>query len=199
MHKFKRMTMSSAGETNHKIELINPEKYRLIAKRRIISNWKIVMVLAHIIHMQASLLVLFPRREVDHTYIYRLQGLATLLLWLSLTKYLISSLDYSTFPKTIVASTSVVFNGVLGILPAAIGIAFFTTVNLYSIFRHKTFGEAFFTMFYTMNGDTMFDAMFEAHQVSPAFMLFYILIWLNLAIYIINKLALAMVEDGYLT
>lgn len=34
--------------------------------------------------------------------------------------------------------------------------------------------------------------------MSPAFMFFYIMVWLNLAIYIINKLALAMVEDGYL-
>ena len=54
-------------------------------------------------------------------------------------------------------------------------------------------------MFYTMQGDTMFDVMYEAHQVSPVFMIFYILVWLNLAIYIINKIALAMVEDGYLT
>ena len=45
----------------------------------------------------------------------------------------------------------------------------------------------------------MFDVMYEAHQVSPVFMIFYILVWLNLAIYIINKIALAMVEDGYLT
>lgn len=86
-----------------------------------------------------------------------------MLLWLSLTKYLLQSSYFSTFPKTIVASTGVVFNGLMGILPVAIGIAFFTTVNLYSIFRHKTFQEAFMTMFYTMNGDTLFDALFEAH------------------------------------
>lgn len=86
-----------------------------------------------------------------------------MLLWLSMTKYLLSNNDYATFPKTIMASTRVVFDGILGILPAAIGIAMFTTVNLYSIFRHKTFGAAFFTMFYTMQGDTMFDMMYEAH------------------------------------
>lgn len=44
----------------------------------------------------------------------------------------------------------------------------------------------------------MFDMMYEAHQVSPLFMFFYIMIWLNMAIYIINKIALAQVEDGYL-
>jgi hypothetical protein len=62
-----------------------------------------------------------------------------------------------------VASAKVVFNGVLGMLPAVIGVGFFTTVYLYSIFRHKSFKEACFTMFYTMQGDTVFDTLYEAH------------------------------------
>jgi hypothetical protein len=101
--------------------------------------------------------------EIDHNEMFKKNGLAVLLLWLSLIKYLNFSTNFSTFPKTMVASVKVVGEGILGILPMAIGIGFFTTVNLYSIFRHKSFGEACFCMFYTMQGDTMFDVMFEAH------------------------------------
>ena len=72
-----------------------------------------------------------------------------MLLWFSLTKYFLRDERFASFPKTIVASSRVVINGIIGILPAVIGLAFFTTVNLYSIFRHKSFGETFMTMFYT--------------------------------------------------
>ena len=94
------------------------------------------MLMAHVVHIFACIQSVMPLREVNHNAIHRKQGFATMLLWFSLTKYLLSNSKFSTFPKTIVASTKVVFYGILGILPAAIGIGMFTTVNLYGIFRH---------------------------------------------------------------
>lgn len=63
--------VSESGGDTHEIQLINPEKYRLIAKRRIISNWKLVMLLAHVVHCLCEIQTIMPLREVDHTHIYR--------------------------------------------------------------------------------------------------------------------------------
>jgi hypothetical protein len=53
------------------IELIHPEKYRLIAKQKILSNWKISMIVANLINIYASIQALMPLREIDHTAMYK--------------------------------------------------------------------------------------------------------------------------------
>ena len=44
-----------------------------------------------------------------------------------------------------------------------IGIAFLSGVMLNNIFRFNSVYESMFTMYYVMNGDTMFDTLFGAH------------------------------------
>ena len=91
-----------------------------------------------------------------------------------------------------------VVSGLVGVLPVIIGIAFFTGIVLNDIFRFNSVFESAFTMFYCMNGDTMFDTIFGAHQLNPGFTLFYVFVWCNFSIIVISQIALAQVEDGYI-
>ena len=72
--------------------------------------------------------------------------------------------------------------GIIGVLPIMIGIAFLASVVLNNIFRFNSVYESMFTMYYVMNGDTMFDTITGAQQVSPLFTLLFVFIWINFSI-----------------
>ena len=57
---------------------------------------------------------------------------------------------------------SVVLNGMVGLMPCLIGIAYFTNIQLYEYFRFMDVYETMFTMFYIMLGDTVFDTFYGA-------------------------------------
>ena len=58
--------------------------------------------------------------------------------------------------------------------------------------------ETAFTIFYTMLGDTVFDAYMGARQVSDGFAWFISIITVFLGNVIIINVALIMVEDSYI-
>jgi len=86
-------------------------------------------------------------------------GFAVLLAWVSLNLYLNYTEKFAYLPNTIIGSSSAVFNGFVGIMPVMIGCAFYSSTMLYMQFRFKDFWNSLMTMFYIMNGDTMFDTM----------------------------------------
>ena len=58
-------------------------------------------------------------------------GYATFLAWFSLNGYFSFSQNYAYVIKTLMFSSKNVANGLVGIAPVAIGIAFFSTTLLY--------------------------------------------------------------------
>jgi len=53
-------------------------------------------------------------------------------------------------------------------------------------------------MFYTIQGDTVFDTLYSSAQWGYYFTLFWCYGWIQFGLFVINKQALAMTEDGYL-
>jgi len=69
---------------------------------------------------------------------------------------------------------------------------------MYAQFRFRDSTNAMMTMFYIMNGDTMFDTITGIRQVSPALTFIWSYLWIWFGNNVIVNITLAMVEDGYL-
>jgi hypothetical protein len=63
--------------------------------------------------------------------------------------------------NTINKSSSAIFNGLVGTLPLAIGLAAFFLGSFYTSFRSRDWSSLLFVFFYTGNGDTVFDVIYE--------------------------------------
>lgn len=87
----------------------------------------------------------------------------------------------------------------VGIAPIVIGWAMYMTTVLYESFRFMDCYSAMFTMFYTIQGDTVFDVYFGIVQINFIQSVIWGWLWLYFGTFVINKIALAMVEEGYLT
>jgi hypothetical protein len=124
-------------------------------------------------------------------------GYATFLAWFSLNGYLNFSQKYANVIKTLMYSAKSVANGLVGIAPVAVGMAMFSTTILFYQFRFKDFPNALMTMFYIMNGDTMFDTITGINQVSFLYTLVFTYFWIWFGNNVVMNITLAMVEDGY--
>lgn len=124
-------------------------------------------------------------------------GVATLLACISMNTYLMTNKDFAYMPGTINFSSVDVFNGLIGIFPFMFGLAIFATCVLNNQFRFKDIWNSFMTMFYIMNGDTMFDTITGIRQVSFFFTLGWSYFWVWFGNNIIINITLAQVADGY--
>ena len=73
------------------------------------------------------------------------------------------------------------------------------TVFLYGSFRYMDVPSTLFTFFYQAQGDTYFDAGTAARLENPLAAAFFYFVVNNFFIFIVMKVALAQVEEGYLT
>ena len=96
-------------------------------------------------------------------------------------------------------SVTLVAYGFIGILPFVIGLAIIITVFLYGNFRFKTVETSLFALFYCMNGDTYFDTGTAALLQNQIMAFFFYFLMLNYMLFGVNKVTLAIVEEGYLT
>ena len=85
-----------------------------------------------------------------------------------------------------------------GILPLWFGVTFLMTTYLYESYHFYSIETSFFTLFYVMHGDTMFDTYYGIQQISVVGVLWAYL-WITFSIFVIDQVNLAIVEDGYLT
>jgi hypothetical protein len=88
-------------------------------------------------------------------------------------------------------SAKSVANGILGIAPVMIGLAMFSTTVLFYQFRFKDFPNAMMTMFYIMNGDTMFDTITGINQVSALYTFIWTYFWIWFGANVIMNITLA--------
>lgn len=137
-------------------------------------------------------------KETESEIISRKLGMALCCLWIALNKYLMYNEEYATSPNTFLASVKQVGQGIMGVYPLVAGIAYASTTMIYMSFHFRDFSTAQFTMFYTLNGDTQFDTITGASQFAFYYTMFFSYFWIMFGFFIINKIALAMVEEGYL-
>lgn len=175
----------------------NTTAMRLQAMRKLQSNWSLVICLANILHIIVSVEKMYLNVESSELGVNL--GFATLLLWAALNKYLLYSNRIAYLPNTIMFSASSVLRGFIGILPVAIGVSCGATVFLYGSFRFMDVPSTLFTFFYQAQGDTYFDAGTAARLESPLAAAICYVIVNNFFIFILMKVALAQVEEGYLT
>lgn len=125
-------------------------------------------------------------------------GIATLLSWTSLNSYLVYNKEYACLANTIIASSVHVLNGLVGILPAFIGLAALCVPYLGMCFRFKDWAAAAFTCYYVIFGDTVFDAWTGAEQVNFLFACAWAYCWIFFGTNVVINITLAQVESGYL-
>ena len=125
----------------------------------LINPWTFLIIIANVMSLLSSLLRLNLQNN-DSEKNGRIMGISVIALWLSTLKYLTYSEKFSFLPNTLLGSASQVFNGLVGIIPTAIGWSFFMTTVLYESFRFMDCFSAMFTMFYVIQGDTVFDVYY---------------------------------------
>ena len=95
------------------------------------SVWSIIIILTNLIHIEIAInTVSAYNTELNSSTMYF--GVAALLAWFSLNRYLTYNTEYAYMPRTMMNSSSSIFNGLVGIMPVMIGAAFYTTTVLYS-------------------------------------------------------------------
>ena len=147
----KKKSKDETPKFEEEAEYMNGEfKFSNLARHRLSSYWYYVIIFGNMLHILATLNNLTPDMGVDQGQNMYQEGLATLLLWLALNRYLTPKQDYGFLPKTMIHSAYEVFNGLIGILPIVIGTAVILSVFLYQVFRFESITRAMFTMFYTI-------------------------------------------------
>jgi multisubunit Na+/H+ antiporter MnhF subunit len=68
----------------------------------------------------------------------------------------------------------------------------------YMSFRFCDFWNSLMTMFYIMQGDTMFDTMTGINQVSFFYAIIWSYLWIWFGVNVLMNIALAMVGEGYI-
>ena len=164
---------------------------------KLINSWTLVLIASCLIHMQITAVNISGRNK-DLVKQETLQGYATLLSWFCLNAYLVTYKQIAFIPNTFAISSKAVFNGLVGIFPFAFGVAVYTTSQLYSYFRFITINRSLFTMFYVMNGDTVFDSFYGAYAISPWYGVLWGFGWVWFSINVILNITLAQLEESFL-
>lgn len=189
--------LSQLDNSEHSEEEDNWDSLSFTAKYRMVNEWTFVLIVANCLHIAFVCGQVGPF-DTDVAPQAKLSGLAVLLLWLSLNRYLSYSEDYSHLPNTFIGATRTVTSGMVGVLPAVIGFCFFATTQLYMDFRFRDVSSAMFTYFYNINGDTLFDTLYCSYKWAAYTTFIWTWLALMFGIFIILKLAIAMVEEGYI-
>jgi hypothetical protein len=175
----------------------NINSIQFMIKGDLASIWQIILILNSFLHIQMSFDILSKENNSLESLQIRL-GVATLISWMSLNDYLTYYRDYAFIPNTMIQSSIAVANGLIGVFPVFAGLAILTNMYLYSYFRFETISATFFTMFYNMFGDTVFDTFYGAYQISPLFTIFWGMTWIWFSSNVIINITLAQVEHGFL-
>jgi hypothetical protein len=137
-------------------------------------------------------------KESESKFLMQQLGIPTLLLWLSLNKYLAYRQDFALLPNTFFYSVKAVSQGVFGVLPLLIAVVFIFNTFFFTNFRFQDLSSTSFTLFYVMVGaDSLFDTAIGTFQINFIMSVLFYMIWANFSIITIKKLTLAAVEDGY--
>jgi hypothetical protein len=96
------------------------------AKIKIYNEWNVVLIVANCMHIIHSLDLIGPI-EFEEVKNSSKMGIAVMLLWFSLPKYLAFSDNYSHLTNVFLGSASAISKGMIGILPIIIGASYFAT------------------------------------------------------------------------
>ena len=96
----------------------------------LINPWTYLIIVANVTCLISSL-VRINWASDDSEKNGRIMGISNILLWITLIKYSTFSDKYSFLANTMVGSGLEVFNGMVGIIPSAIGWAFYMNTVLF--------------------------------------------------------------------
>lgn len=125
-------------------------------------------------------------------------GFSNILYWVSLTRYLTYDSKLAVAPNTIIGGAINNINGIIGLMPIFIGFSVFGYVTMNSFFRFRTPVSTLFTLFYNSNGDTLFDTLDGCNKWNPIATFVWGYFGVQFTLFILMKLSLAVLEEGYI-
>ena len=163
------------------------------SRSKMINGWTFVLILANSALTGISCSQVGPY-DANVTSESMILGIAVMLQWLSLNRYMTYSEKFSHLPKTFLGSTYDLTSGIIGVLPAVIGFSCMTQCLLYTNFRFRDLSSALFTYFYNINGDTIFNTLYPCNKI--AFFITFVWSWVFVifGISCILRISIAMVE-----
>lgn len=115
-------------------------------------------MLSNAIHI-ALAIDLISSVNSDLTKTTQQMGYAIILSWVSLNSYLTFDEEFAYLPNTLMLSAQRVAQGLIGISPVMFGVAYYSTTVMFYHFKFMDMPNSLMTMFYIMNGDTLFDTV----------------------------------------
>jgi hypothetical protein len=93
-------------------------------------------------------------------------GLGCMLTWITLTRYLEHSKDYSTIPRILTKAIPDLIRNLINVIPIFVGFAMLGASVFWKAFRFREPNVAFFTLFSVMNGDEISNTFVELIQIN---------------------------------
>eukprot|EP00347_Sterkiella_histriomuscorum_P001498 403371804 len=173
-------------------------KLGLWEKAKLFNKWSIVSLISNIFLITGTVLYVSNElRNIDIAEVFL--GFGSMLCWVSFSRYLESSNQYTFVNRTMRQAMPVVMRAMVGIIPFFVGFAFLGLCLFWETRRFNCPSTAFFTLFAMMNGDSLTeihsDLSYSKFLIGNLFM--YIFVFISICV--IQNVFITIVEDGYLS
>lgn len=126
-------------------------------------------------------------------------GLGAMVAWISLTRYLEYSRDYSIISRTVRHALPVVLRTMLSVIPFLCGFALLGMCLFWESNRFDGFSISLFTLYAVMNGDMIYDTFHDLNQLRFLVSQIYMYCFVFFSICVFQNMFITLVEDGYIS
>jgi hypothetical protein len=124
-------------------------------KLALVDYWTVFIIVGNFLHCAGLILYLLPDKIIRTHYESGLIGMGTFLLYLSVLKYIQSSDELYTLPKTMIFSGGVILNALISSLPIMIATSIFCMTFFGDSYRFRTLDSSLIMLWSSMNGDEL--------------------------------------------
>ena len=149
---FKEIMDSSAfNQMNSWNSLPNSQKFKMI------DVWSIIILMSNFLHFMSALLNIFPKLyEFKYQKILDLMfGLATFMIWMSLTMYLQFNDELNILPATVKIVSNSIIKNFIAAMPIMLGLCFFCMSFFGLCWRFNELDKSVIMLWAIWNGDEL--------------------------------------------
>ena len=167
-------------------------------KASLFNKWSLISLVGSICTIFGSFTYLFPWGFQLKATEFNL-GLGCALNWISLTRYLTYTREYSLITRTLQAAVPINLRIMVGILPIFFGYALFCMSVFWSYTSHfSNFSDTAYCLFSMMNGDSILITFQSTTPQYNLLSMFTFYSFTFMAICIWQNMNFVIVEDSYL-
>ena len=161
--------------------------------------WFAFNIVANCVQIAAALGCMRLTRRMDIQTRFTLAGLAAVMAWIAVLRYLRYFHVYYVLVRTLTRAVPKCMRFVVGVSPILIGYALLGNCLFYHSAMFTTIGGSVATLFSLLNGDIIRDTFTDIGQLVPFWGELYLYSFLCLFIYVVLHIFISIVEESYFT